>query len=161
MPAYNKVVLMGNLCRDWELRYSKDGTPIGSNSLAINRAWKDEDGEKKEEVTFVDLTLFGKSAETAAEYQKKGSLTHIEGRLRQEKWEDKETEQPRSKLSVVVERFVLMGDAKSSDDDNDDRPPKKHKADPDDDDKPRKQRKHDYSPDDDDKPAKKHSKHPF
>lgn len=108
----NTVHLMGYLSRDIELRFAQSGTAVGNTAIAVNRRWTDSStGEKKEEVSFVDLTFFGKQAETAAEYLKKGSPVVIVGRLKQDTWEDKATGKPRSKLGVIVEsmHFVPRG----------------------------------------------------
>ena len=111
MANFNKVILAGNLTRDIETRFTPKGTAVAQFGLAINRTWKTEGGEKKEEVTFVDCTAFGKSAETLAQYVKKGAPLLVEGRLRQETWEDKETGKDRSKLTVVVEGFQFLASA--------------------------------------------------
>jgi single-strand DNA-binding protein len=109
MPNYNKVILMGNLTRDPELRYAAKGTAIARLGLAINRTWTSETGEKKEEVTFVDVDAFGRQAEVVSQYLKKGRPVLIEGRLRLDQWEDKTTHQKQSKLKVVLESFVFVG----------------------------------------------------
>jgi single-strand DNA-binding protein len=108
MASFNKVILMGNLTRDPELRYTPKGTAIARLGLACNRKWKSETGELKEEVTFVDVDAFGKTAETIAQYLKKGRPILIEGRLRYETWEDKQTNQKKSKLGVVLENFQFL-----------------------------------------------------
>jgi len=108
MASFNKVILMGNLTRDPELRYTPKGTAIARIGLAVNRVWTTETGEKKEEVTFVDCDAFGKTAETIAQYIKKGSPILIEGRLRLHTWDDKQTNQKRSKLGVVLENFQFL-----------------------------------------------------
>ena len=108
MANFNKVILMGNLTRDPELRYTPKGTAIARIGLAINRKWKSETGELKEEVTFVDVDAFGKTAETIGQYLKKGRPILIEGRLRYDTWEDKQTKQKRSKLGVVLETFQFL-----------------------------------------------------
>lgn len=108
MANFNKVILAGNLTRDPELRYTPKGTAVAKIGLAINRSWKTETGEQKEEVTFVDVDAFGKTAETIGQYFKKGRPILIEGRLRYETWEDKQTNQKRSKLGVVMENFQFM-----------------------------------------------------
>ena len=109
MASFNKVILMGNLTRDPELRYTPKGTAIARIGLAVNRVWTTETGEKKEEVTFVDCDAFGKTAETIAQYIKKGSPILIEGRLRLHTWDDKQTNQKQSKLRVDVETFKFVG----------------------------------------------------
>jgi single-strand DNA-binding protein len=105
---FNKVILAGNLTRDPELRYTPKGTAIARIGLAINRSWRTETGEQKEEVTFVDVDAFGKTAETIGQYFKKGRPILMEGRLRYETWDDKQTGQKRSKLGVVLESFQFM-----------------------------------------------------
>lgn len=108
MANFNKVILAGNLTRDPELRYTPKGTAIAKISLAINRTWKSETGEMKEEVTFVDVDAFGRTAENIGQYFKKGRPILIEGRLKLDQWEDKQTNQKRSKLGVVMENFQFM-----------------------------------------------------
>src|SRR5438874_2456521 len=108
MANFNKVILAGNLTRDPEMRYTPKGTAIARLGLAINRKWKSESGEMKEEVTFVDVDAFGKTAETIAQYLKKGRPILMEGRLRYETWEDKQTNQKRSKLGIVLESFQFI-----------------------------------------------------
>ena len=108
MANFNKVILMGNLTRDPELRYTPKGTAVARIGLACNRKWKSETGEMKEEVTFVDVDAFGKTAETIGQYLKKGRPILIEGRLRYETWEDKQTKQKKSKLGVVMETFQFL-----------------------------------------------------
>ena len=103
MASFNKVILVGNLTRDPELRYTPKGTAVAKIGLAVNRVWTNEAGEKKEEVTFVDVDAFGRTAENVAQYMKKGRPILIEGRLRLDQWDDKQTGQKRSKLGVVVE----------------------------------------------------------
>jgi single-strand DNA-binding protein len=109
MANFNKVILAGNLTRDPEMRYTPKGMAICKLGLAINRVWTNEAGEKKEEVTFIDLDAFGRQAETIAQYLKKGSGIMVEGRLRLDQWDDKQTGQKRSKLGVVVEGFQFIG----------------------------------------------------
>ena len=108
MASFNKVILAGNLTRDPELRYTPKGTAVARIGLACNRKWKSETGEMKEEVTFVDVDAFGKTAETIAQYLKKGRPILLEGRLRYETWEDKQTNQKKSKLGVVLENFQFL-----------------------------------------------------
>jgi single-strand DNA-binding protein len=109
MASYNKVILVGNLTRDPELRYTPKGLAIAKIGLAVNRNYTTESGEKKEEVTFVDLDAFGRQAETLAQYMKKGSPLLVEGRLRLDQWDDKKTGEKRSKLGIVVEGFQFLG----------------------------------------------------
>jgi single-strand DNA-binding protein len=108
MANFNKVILAGNLTRDPELRYTPKGLAIAKIGLAINRTWRSEAGEQKEEVTFVDVDAFGKQAETIGQYLKKGRPILIEGRLRLDTWEDKQTQQKRSRLGVVLENFQFL-----------------------------------------------------
>jgi single-strand DNA-binding protein len=109
MASYNKVILVGNLTRDPELRYTPKGMAIAKIGLAVNRNWTSESGEKKEEVTFVDVDIFGRTAENVAQYMKKGRPILIEGRLRLDQWDDKQTGQKRSKLGVVAETVQFLG----------------------------------------------------
>lgn len=106
---WNKVTLAGNLTRDPELKYSTKGVPICKIGLAINRQWKSESGEKKEEVTFIDCTAFGRTAEAIGQYMVKGRPIFIEGRLNLETWDDKQSGQKRSKLGVIIEQFQFIG----------------------------------------------------
>ena len=115
MANFNKVILAGNLTRDPELRYTPKGTAIARIGLAINRSWRTETGEMKEEVTFVDVDAFGKTAETIGQYFKKGRPILMEGRLRYETWDDKQTNQKRSKLGVVLESFQFMDSQRTGD----------------------------------------------
>lgn len=109
MKGFNKVILAGNLTRDPELRYTPRGMAIAKFGLAVNRSWKDgETGELKEEVTFVDVDAFGKQAETIGQYLKKGRPILVEGRLKLDSWDDKQTGQKRSRLGVVLESFTFL-----------------------------------------------------
>ena len=105
---FNKIIAAGYLTRDCDLRFTPKGTAVAQSAVALNRRWKDESGESKEEVTFVEFTAFGKTAETMAQYLRKGAPVLIDGRLRQEVWEDKRTGDKRSKLTVVVETFQFL-----------------------------------------------------
>lgn len=109
MPNLNKVMLMGNLTRDPEIKYTPKGTAIASFGLAINRTYTPEGGEKREEVTFIDLEAWGRTAEVIGEYFKKGKAIYVEGRLKLDQWEDKTTQKKMSKLRVVVESFEFLG----------------------------------------------------
>src|SRR3954470_5710606 len=109
MPNFNKVILAGNLTRDPELRYLPKGTATARLGLAINRQWRDESGQTKEEVTFVDVDAWGKQAETICQYLKKGQPILIEGRLKLDSWDDKQTNQKRHQLRVVVGGFQFLG----------------------------------------------------
>lgn len=108
MPSYNRVTLAGNLTRAVEMRYTPKGTAIAQFGMAMNRRWTDESGQKNESVTFVDCKLFGKQAETLAQYTKKGDPLLIEGRLDLEQWTDKETKEARQKLVVAVQSFQFL-----------------------------------------------------
>lgn len=109
MNGFNKVILAGNLTRDPELRYMPSGTAIATFGIAVGRKWKDsQTNEMKEEVMFVDVDAFGKQAETVGQYLKKGRPVLIEGRLRLQQWEDKQTQQKRSKHTVTIETFTFL-----------------------------------------------------
>jgi single-strand DNA-binding protein len=112
MPALNKVLLMGNLTRDPELRVTPKGTPICQFGLAINRQFKMESGETREEVIFVDIEAWGKQGETIAKYCTKGRPLYVEGRLKLDQWEDKNTKEKRTKMKVVLEQFQFLGDGR-------------------------------------------------
>lgn len=107
MANLNKVMLMGNLTRDIELRHTNSNLAIAKIGLAVNRRWKSESGEQREETTFVDCEAFGRTAEVMSQYLAKGRPVFIEGRLKLDQWEDKEG-QKRSKMVVVVEGFQFI-----------------------------------------------------
>ena len=110
MASFNKVILVGNLTRDPEVRYIPSGTAVCDISLAVNSQWTDrKSNERKEEVTFVEVTLWGRTAEIAGEYLGKGRPVLIEGRLHQDSWEDKESGQKRTKMKVIAESMQLLG----------------------------------------------------
>ena len=110
MASFNKVILVGNLTRDPEVRYTTGGTAVCDISLAVNAQWTDKrTNERKEEVSFIDVTLWGRTAEIAGEYLAKGRPVLVEGRLQQDRWDDKETGQKRSKLKVVADSMQLLG----------------------------------------------------
>jgi len=115
MSSFNKVILMGNLTRDPELKYTPKGTAVAKFGLAVNRVWRTETGEKKEEVTFVDVDVFGKTAESVSQYMRKGSPLFLEGRLKLDSWEDKQTGQKRSKLGVVADKVQFLGGGQKQD----------------------------------------------
>lgn len=109
MASFNKVILMGNLTRDVEVRYTPGGLAVTDIGLAVNRTWFDKaTNEKKEDVTFVDVTLWGRQAEVANEYLGKGRGVMIEGRLQLDQWDDRETGQKRSKLKVIGESMTML-----------------------------------------------------
>ena len=102
-------MLMGNLTRDPELRVTPKGTSICQFSLAINRTFKMESGETREEVLYADVEAWGKQGETIAKYLTKGKPLYVEGRLRLDQWEDKNTKEKRSRMKVVLEQFQFLG----------------------------------------------------
>jgi single-strand DNA-binding protein len=108
MANFNKVILIGNLTRDPELRYTPSGTAIASFGIAVNRTWSGQDGEKKVEVCYVDINMFGRRAEVINEYFSKGNPIFIEGRLQFQQWETKDG-QKRNALRVVAEDFQFIG----------------------------------------------------
>ncbi len=109
MANVNKVILIGNLTRDPEVRYTPKGTAVTELGLAVNRNYSTEGGEKREETTFVDITLWGRQAELAGQYLNKGRPVYIEGRLQMDTWQDKQSGQQRSKLKVVGETMQFLG----------------------------------------------------
>lgn len=109
MASFNRVILIGNLTRDPELKYTPKGKAIAKLALAVNRVWTNEAGEKKEEVTFVDVDVFGRTAENCVQYLKKGRPIMVEGRLKLDSWDDKTTGAKRSKLGVVAESVQFLG----------------------------------------------------
>lgn len=109
MASFNKVILVGNLTRDPEVRYTPKGSAVCDLAMAVNRQYSLEGGEKREEVTYVDVVLWARLAEIAGEYLKKGRPVLIEGRLQLDTWDDKQSGQKRSKLRVVGETMQLLG----------------------------------------------------
>ncbi|HUE14121.1 MAG TPA: single-stranded DNA-binding protein [Planctomycetaceae bacterium] len=110
MASFNRVILLGNLTRDPQVRYTPGGTAVSELGLAVNRTWFDQKtNSRREEVTFVDVTLWGRQAEVAGEYLSKGRQVLIEGRLQLDTWDDKESGQKRSKLRVVCENMTMVG----------------------------------------------------
>lgn len=107
MASYNRVILMGNLTRDVELRYTPAGTPVTEVGLAVNDRRKNQNGEWVDETTFVDVTFWGRTAEVASEYLSKGSPVFVEGRLKLDTWE--KDGQKNYKLRVVCDRMQLLG----------------------------------------------------
>ena len=114
MANLNRVLLIGNLTRDPEIRYTPKGTAVADIGLAINRVLSTEEGERREEVTYVDVVLWGRLAEIADQYLKKGRPVFIEGRLQLDSWDDKQTGQKRSRLRVVAENMQLLGSRSDS-----------------------------------------------
>lgn len=107
MASFNRVILAGNLTRDPQLSYTPSNTPVCEFGIATNRKWRDREGNQKEEVCFVDLSAYGRTAETINQYMKKGRPILVEGRLRYHQWTSKEG-QKRSKLDVLVETFSFI-----------------------------------------------------
>ena len=109
MANLNKVMLIGNVTRDPEIRYTPKGTALVELGIAVNRRYTADNGEKREETTFVDVTFWGRTAEIASEYLRKGRSVYVEGRLQLDSWDDKQTGQKRSKLRVVGEEMQMLG----------------------------------------------------
>lgn len=109
MASFNRVILMGNLTRDCETRFAQNGTAIVKFGLAVNRRFQDADGNWKEQPTFVDVTFFGKRGEAFARFHTKGKVALIEGQLRMDTWDDKQTGQKRSKLYIVGDSWEFAG----------------------------------------------------
>ena len=109
MANFNKVILIGNLTRDPEMKYTPKGTAVARLGLAINHRYTTETGETKEEVTFIDIDAWGKQAEVIAQYCRKGRPLMVEGRLKLHSWDDKQTGAKQSKLRVVLESFQFLG----------------------------------------------------
>jgi single-strand DNA-binding protein len=110
MANLNRVQLIGNVTRDPELRYTPKGTPVTEIGVVINRFYTAADGQKQQEVTFVEVELWARLAEVAAQYLKKGRSVFVEGRLRLNTWDDKQTGQKRSRMIVVGENLQLFPD---------------------------------------------------
>lgn len=106
--GYNKVLLMGNLTRDVELRHTSGNQAVANIGLAVSRRYRGNDGEMKEETTFVDCEAWGKTAETMSKYLQKGRPVFIEGRLKLDTWQDKNDGSNRSKMRVVIENFRFI-----------------------------------------------------
>ncbi len=148
MASFNKVLLLGNLTRDPEVRYTPKGSAVADLGIAVNRQYTLDTGEKREEVTFVDVTFWGRTAEVAGEYLKKGRPVFIEGRLQLDTWDDKQSGQKRSKLKVIGEMMQMLGSRPGAGGDMDEGggaprasrsstpPPKPAAAEPDDDEIP-------------------------
>jgi single-strand DNA-binding protein len=109
MASFNKVMIIGNLTRDPQMRYLPSQTPVTEFGLACNRKFKTATGEQREEATFVDCSAFGRQAEVINQYCTKGKAIFVEGRLKYDTWEDKNGGGKRSKLTVVVESFQFLG----------------------------------------------------
>ncbi len=111
MANYNKVIMVGNLTRDPQMSYLPSQTPVVEIGLAVNRRWRSQDGEQREETCFIDCRAYGKQAETINQYMRKGRPILIEGRLQLDSWEDKNG-QKKSRHRIIVEKFQFMGGAK-------------------------------------------------
>ena len=108
MASFNKVILIGNLTRDPELKYLPKGTGVCNISMAVNRRWRTEAGEEREDVYFADCKAFGKQAETLSQYVKKGHPLMIEGRLTREEWDDKKSGEKKSATRIMIESFQFL-----------------------------------------------------
>ncbi len=108
MASYNKVIIMGNLTRDVELRQTPGNQTVANIGLAVNRNYQTREGERREETTFVDCEAWGRQAEVMAQYLSKGRPVFVEGRLKLDQWQDQQG-QNRAKLKVVVESFQFVG----------------------------------------------------
>lgn len=116
MPTVNKVFLLGNVTRDPQVKYTAGGTAVCELGLAMNEEWFDKNtNQKRSETVFVDVTLWGRTAEIAGEYLEKGRPVHIEGKLKLDQWEDKDTGKKRQKLKVTGERLQLLASRNSDD----------------------------------------------
>ncbi|MES2706065.1 MAG: single-stranded DNA-binding protein [Verrucomicrobiota bacterium] len=109
MASVNKVIIIGNVTRDPELRHTPKGMAVTDISLAVNRTYNTADGERREEVTFLDVTYWGKQAEVLAQYIRKGKTLYVEGRLRLDTWDDKETGKKNTRLKISGEEFQFLG----------------------------------------------------
>lgn len=109
MPSFNRVVLVGHLTRDPELRYTPNGAAVCDASIAVNSSWKDKSGEKREEVSYFDLVIWARGAEVFSEHMRKGRAVLVEGALRQERWQTPDGSN-RSKVKVHVQNFQFLGD---------------------------------------------------
>jgi len=109
MSSFNRIILMGNLTRDPEVRQSQTGTYIVKAGLAVNERMPDGQGGWKEEASFFDIVIFGKRAEAFSRFMRKGRPVLVEGKLRQNRWQDKETGQNRSKIEVIVDNWEFAG----------------------------------------------------
>ena len=114
MANINKVTLIGNLTRDPELKSTPKGTMVADLGLAINERWKDANGNEKEDTLFVDITFFGKTAEIIGKHLTKGQPIYVEGKLKLETWDDKQTGQKRSKMKVVGDNFQFLSSGPKS-----------------------------------------------
>jgi single-strand DNA-binding protein len=109
MASVNKVILVGNLGKDPELRYLPSGDAVANISIATSEKWKDKNGEQQEHTEWHSIAFFGKLAEVVGEYCKKGSPIYVEGRIRTEKWQDKESGQDKYRTKIIADRMQLLG----------------------------------------------------
>lgn len=114
MRGFSKAIITGNLTRDPELRNTPNGASVCSFSVAVNRVYRDSNGEQKEDVSFIDCSAWGKLGEMISQYAKKGTGVLVSGRLDQRSWEDKATGQKRSRVEIVVEDFNFTGAAREN-----------------------------------------------
>ncbi len=119
MRGFSKAIITGNLTRDPELRTTPNGSSVCSFSVAVNRVFRDTNGEQKEDVSFIDCSAWGKLGEMISQYAKKGTGVLVSGRLDQRSWEDKTTGQKRSRVEIVVEDFNFTGAAPRDNSSND------------------------------------------
>ena len=126
--SYCKVIIIGNLTREPELRVTPGGTQIAQFAVAINRKWKDANGQPKDEVSFVDIEAWGKTAENIAKYFHKGDPIFVDGRLKQDSWEVKTSGQKRTRLKVIAEQFQFQGGKRNGGESDPDQtpPPPRH-----------------------------------
>jgi single-strand DNA-binding protein len=110
--AFNKVILLGNLTADPETRTTPSGQSVTSFSLAVNRTWNDQNGQRQEETSFINCTAWGARGETIAKYVGKGRQLLVSGRLQQRSWDDKDTGKKRSTIDVIVEEFSFVSDGR-------------------------------------------------
>jgi single-strand DNA-binding protein len=113
--GFNKVILMGNLTRDVELRTTPSGQSVANFSLAVSRSWKDQNGQTQDQTSFINCVAWGKPGEIIAQYTSKGSPLLVSGRLDQRSWDDKESGQKRSTVEVNVEDFNFIGGGRGDD----------------------------------------------
>ena len=131
MATFNKVILVGNVTKDPELRYTPKGTALCNLTLAVNEKYTADNGEKRESVSFIEVTFWGRLAEIVGEYVKKGKPILVSGSLKQESWEDKTTGKKRSKLVVVADEMQLLGSREGKDrGQSTDRPSSRHQSTP-------------------------------
>lgn len=116
MPSFNRTIIVGHLTRDPALKNLQGGSTLAEFGIACNRKYKTSSGEQREDVLFIDCTAFGKTSEIINQYSKKGDAMLVEGRLKLDQWDDKQTGAKRSKISLIVENFQFIGGQKTGDD---------------------------------------------